>query len=149
LFFTTDAAHGAEASLSLAGRWRAAETADEKKQRLQAINEATRHLGVFRRGKARRRLAERTSPPQSLIIELEGSKVAIASGDRRLELELGRPPIEVSGKQGKAQVSAKMEGPRMIVKARSGDGERTTAYRAKGDRLSVEVTMTGANLAGP
>jgi hypothetical protein len=42
-----------------------------------------------------------------------------------------------------------MEGERLIVVARSGDGERTTTFRADGARLSVEVTMTGVRLAGP
>jgi hypothetical protein len=75
--------------------------------------------------------------------------VTITSGDRRLELELGGSPIEVEGNQGKTQVSARIEGERLVVVARSGDGERTTTYRADGARLSVEVTMTGARLAGP
>jgi hypothetical protein len=53
------------------------------------------------------------------------------------------------GSDGKARVSATMEGEQLIVVADSGKGERTTAYRAEGDRLSVEVTITGAKLAGP
>ena len=48
-----------------------------------------------------------------------------------------------------ARVSAKMEGPRLIVAARGGKGERTTTYHPNGARLSVEVTMTGRYLAGP
>jgi hypothetical protein len=148
-FSTRDLALSAEASSPVAGRWRAAETEDQKKQRLQAIDDATEGMGRFRRGKARGRLAERTSPPPSLIIEIEGSRVAMGSGDRRLELELGGPPIEVSGDSGKAQLSAKMEGERLIVEARSGNGGRTTTYRAAEGLLSMEVAMKGERLAGP
>ena len=146
---TTDDARAAEASSPLAGQWRAAETAEGKQQRLQAIDEATESMGRFRRGKARGRLAEHTSPPETLTIEVEGSKVRIGSGDRGLELELGGPPIEVEGRQGKARLSARMEGERLIVEARSDGGGRTTTYRADEDRLVMEVTMTGDKLAGP
>ena len=37
----------------------------------------------------------------------------------------------------------------LIVTADGGKGKRTTRYRANGDRLSVEVTMTAAMLAAP
>jgi hypothetical protein len=149
LLLTTGGAHAAEPSSPLTGRWRAAETADERQQRLEAIDEATAHFGGFRRGKARDMLAERTSPPQSLTIEIEGSTVTIGSADHELELELGAAPIEASGDQGKAQLSARMEGEQLIVVADGGKGGRTTAYRADEDAMSVEVTMTGANLAAP
>jgi hypothetical protein len=149
LFSTTNGVCAAEASSPLSGQWQAAETANEKIDRLKAIDEATARLGGFQQGMARRHLSERTSPPRSLIIEIEGSKVTIGSGDRRLELELGGSPIEALGSQGKAQVSANMQGPMLIVMAQSDKGERTTAYRASGDRLTVEVTMTGDRLAGP
>jgi hypothetical protein len=149
LFWMTDYAGATEASSPLEGHWRTAETPNERNQRLQAIDEATGHLGVIRRDKARSRLSERTSPPRSLIIEVEGPKVRITSGDRRLELELGGAPIEVSGSEGKALVSAEMDGPRLIVVARRAKGRRTSTYLPNGARLSMEVTMTGTALAGP
>ena len=64
-----------EASVQLAGRWRVAEATDEEKQRLKAIDEVTDRLGRFKRGKARSRLAERTVPPSSLMIDVTDSKV--------------------------------------------------------------------------
>jgi hypothetical protein len=118
-----------------------------RRSALRCIDEATGHLGDFRKGMARSRLSERTSPPRSLIIEIEGVKVTVASENGRLELELGGPPIEVSGSEGKAQVSAKMQGALLIIMARSGKGERRTAYRTSGDRLTMEVTMTSPKLS--
>ena len=147
---TTGAAWGNDLhGEALAGRWELAGTSDEEKQRLQAIDSATEHFPRFKRGRARDMLAGRTAPPQSLTISLEGSTVTIGSAGRELELELGGPPIEASGDQGKAQVSARMEGEQLIVEADGGKGVRTSEYRADGDRLSVEVTMTGARLAEP
>jgi hypothetical protein len=139
----------AKASSQLEGRWRAAETAEEKAQRLQAIDEVAKHLGRFKGGIARDRLSERTSPPQSLTIEIEASRVRIASGDRRIEVEVGGPPIEVSESEGKAQISAELRGSQLIVVARTGRGERKTAYSANGTRLLVKVVMTGSELAIP
>jgi hypothetical protein len=147
LFSITDIASATEISSPLTGQWQVAETADEKNERMQTINEATGHLASFQQVKARDRLSERTSPPQSLLIEIKGEKVSIASGNGRLDIELEGPPIEVSGRAGKAQISAKMQDSLLIVLARSSGGERTTVYRASGDRLIVEVTMTGARLA--
>jgi hypothetical protein len=147
LFTTTDRAIAAERPSPLAGHWCVAETADEKNERLRMIDEATGHMGAFRRGMARSRLSERTSPPRSLIIEIEGLKVRVASENGRLEFELGGSPVEVSGSEGKVKVSAKMQGALLIIMAHSIKGERTTAYRASGDRLTMEVTMTGTNLA--
>jgi len=138
-----------EASLLLAGGWHAAETADERKQRLEAIDEVTDDLGRLKRGKARSRLADRTSPPPSLVIEMKGPRVTIVTGDDRLELELGGSPIEVSESDAKAQVSARMECERLIVVALSDNGERTTTYRADEDGLSMEVVLTSASIAGP
>jgi hypothetical protein len=138
-----------EVSSLLTGHWRAAETADEKKQRLQAIDEVTESLGRFKRGKARGRLKERTSPPPSIAIEVKGSQVAITTGDHQLELELGGSPIEVSGDKETSQVSAKLEEGRLIVTAQGDKGGRTNTYRAEGTGLAMEVTITGEKLDGP
>jgi hypothetical protein len=138
-----------ESSDSVAGSWHLDTSGDHERQRLEAIDDATEHLRSMQRGRARGRLAERTAPPEHLTIELEGSKVTMTSGGRELELELGGSPIEISGDQGKAMLSATMEGDELIVTADGGKGERTTGYRADGDRLSVEVTMTAAMLAAP
>jgi pimeloyl-ACP methyl ester carboxylesterase len=139
----------AEKSSPLAGHWLSAETADEKKQRQQAIDEATDGLGRFMRGRARDRLFERTTPPKNLVIEIEGSKVTIVSGDGRLELEAGGAPIEVSGSDGKAQISAKIKGPQLIVAAITSKAERTIIYNTKEQNLLVEVTMKVAELSKP
>jgi hypothetical protein len=149
LLTTAAGAASAETPSSLDGRWELAATADEEQQRLRVIDDATQHLPRFQRGRARDMLAGRTSPPESLTISLEDSTVTIGPGGRELELELGGPPIEASGDQGKAQVSARMEGEQLIIVADSGKGVRTSTYRADGDRLAVEVTMTGAKLSEP
>jgi hypothetical protein len=83
------------------------------------------------------------------MIEVTGSKATIVSGERRLELELGGAPIEVSGSEGTNRVSAKLEGERLILEVRSGNGSRTTIYRSDGTGLLMEVTVTSARLAGP
>jgi hypothetical protein len=139
----------AETLPSVTGSWKLATSTDQESQRLEAIDNATKDLRRMQRGRARDLLEKRTSPPQSLEIEIEGSMVTIGSGEREIELELGGTPIEVAGDQGKAQMSATMEGDRLIVVADGGKGGRTTTYSADGDRLSVEVTMTGAMLAAP
>lgn len=148
VFPTMSGAGGAEPASPLAGHWRAAETADEREQRLRAIDDATDRLGRFQRNRARSRIAERTSPPPRLTIAIEESTVAITSGDRRLEVEPGTAPVEITGHQGKARVSAQIDDEGLTLLASADEGDRTTLYRASGDTLTVEVTMTGPNLAG-
>jgi hypothetical protein len=138
----------AEPASSLAGHWRAAETADEREQRLKAIDEATDRLGRFQRNRARSRLAERTSPPPRLTIAIEESTVAITSGDRRLEVKPGAAPVEIADNQGKARVSGQMDDEGLTLLARGDEGDRTTVYRASGNTLTVEVTMTAPALTG-
>jgi hypothetical protein len=138
-----------DAPPSLDGHWRAAETTNEKKQRLKVIDDVTGELGRLKRGKARSRLEELTSPPPNVIIEVADSTVAITTGDHRLELELGGPPVEIEGDKGTSQVSAKMEGERLVVLSRGDTGDFSVAYRTDKKGLSREVTMTGDKLAGP
>jgi len=138
-----------DASMLLAGNWHAAETTDEEKLRLTAIDEVTKHLSRFKRGKARDRLADLTSPPCSLTIEVTDSTVAITSGDRRFEIELGGSPVEVTGTDGTTQMSAAMEGERLVVQSRDDKGGHTVTFQADGDDLSREVTMTSDKLDGP
>jgi hypothetical protein len=135
--------------LLLAGGWRAAETKAEKEQRLKAIDEVTKDMGRMKRGKARSRIAESTSPPPSLTIEFADSTVAIALGDHRLELVLGGSPIEIKGDGGTSRMSAKMEGERLVVLSLSDRADLTVAYKADKSRLSREVTMTNEKLSGP
>jgi hypothetical protein len=139
----------AETSPAVAGSWKLAQSAVEKEQRLEAINQATRHLRPMQRDMVRDRLAERTSPPASLQIEIEGSKLMMSSGENGFELELGAPPVEVPASDGTARASAKMAGDELVFTADGGNGQRTTTYRADGDRLTAEVTMTGARLDQP
>lgn len=138
-----------EVSPSLDGHWRAAETKSEKKQRLGAIEDVTEELGRLKRGKARSRLEELTSPPPNVTIEFADSTVAITTGDHRLELELGGPPVKIEGDKGTSKVSAKMEGERLVVLSRGDTGDLSVTYRTDKKGLSREATMTGDKLAGP
>lgn len=132
----------------LAGSWIAAETVEEKEQRLRAIDAATNQLGRLQRGRARSRLQERTAPPPRLTIALTDSTVALTSGDLRLAVALGGAPAEVPTNQGKAWISAQVGDQRLTVVARGDDGDRTTIYHASHDDLTVEVTLMSPNLAG-
>lgn len=145
---TMGVARAAEPASPLAGHWRAAETADEREQRLQAIDEASDRLSRFQRNRARSRLADRTSPPPRLTIAIEASSVAITSGDRRIEVTPGAAPVEVAANRGKARISARMDDEELTLLARAAEGDRTTVYRASGNTLTVEVTMTAPELAG-
>lgn len=130
---------------ALSGRWRLAETADEEQERLRAVDRAIQRFPSLVQSRARARLVERTSPPPALEIEIEGTRLLL-SGDSRVELDLGGPPVEVSGERGKARMSARMEQDSLEIKAQGGRGGRTTTYDADGDRLTVRTHLRGERL---
>ncbi len=134
-----------DAIASLVGRWRSDESAQAKRQRLEAIDEVTTDLSVFVRGRARSSLAERTAPSSTLLISVIGRRVKIVSSDRQIELDLSGAPTEVSG----SQVRATVEGERLIITAQGDNGERTTEYRCEGTNLAMAVTINSDKLAGP
>jgi hypothetical protein len=145
---------GVTQASQLTGHWSLAETDEEKEQRAEAIDQATRNMRpAMKRSRARGRLTERTSPPPTLILEVDDTMVTLGAGERAIELELGGAPIEVSaeasGTNGKAQLSAKREGESLIVMAEAGNGGRTTTYSANGDSLTMEVSMSGNQLPAP
>ena len=146
LFTTTNWIYASEIVSPFNGNWRLVQTEKESKDRLKAINEATRHLKPFQQSKARSRLAERTSPPHTVSIIIKETTVTITSTTHRIMLEIGGPPIKMSGNEGKAYVSAKMEGPFLVITALTDNGERRSNYRANKDLLTAEVTVTGARL---
>jgi hypothetical protein len=105
-------------------------------------------MSGFQKGMARSRLEERTSPPQNLIIEIDGEDVTIDTENGRVTLELGGSIVNISGSQGEAQVRAMRQGPELIVMTRSAKGKRRTTYRVNENLLTMEVTMTGTRLPG-
>ncbi|MCF8131329.1 MAG: hypothetical protein K9N10_22700 [Deltaproteobacteria bacterium] len=148
LFLPTDGTCDTETPSLLSGHWQAAETVDEKEKRLRTIDELTGKMSGFQKGMARSRLEERTSPPQNLIIEIDGEDVTIDTGNGRVTLELGGSIVNISGSQGEAQVRAMRQGPELIVMTRSAKGKRRTTYRINENLLTMEVTMTGTRLPG-
>jgi len=134
---------------SLSGHWRAAETKVQEEQRHDAIDHVTEDMGRFKRGKARGRLKEQTSPPAELVIRMTDSTVTLNAGDQHIEFELGGDPIEIEGRNGSSSTTAKVDGDRLVVRYSGDKGERTVAYQADGEDLLVEVTMTGDKLDGP
>ena len=93
---------------SLSGHWRAAETKVQEEQRHDAIDHVTEDMGRFKRGKARGRLKEQTSPPAELVIRMTDSTVTLNAGDQHIEFELGGDPIEIEGRNGSSSTTAKV-----------------------------------------
>ncbi|MEO1084283.1 MAG: hypothetical protein AAFY88_08575 [Acidobacteriota bacterium] len=137
------------AGASIEGEWRLEPTDDDKARRAEAIDQATRSFNSRIRNRARQRLTERTAPQESLRIELDGQNVTIGSERSEVELELGGAPVEISAEGGKARISARLDGERLVVETRTGQGQRTATYVADGELLRVELEMIGRRLALP
>jgi hypothetical protein len=137
------------AEMSISGHWQAAETEEQEKERHEAIETVTKEMSRFKRGKARGRLKERTSPPANLTIEMTDSTVTITSGDKRVELVLDGDPIEIEGDQGTLLTTAKMMDERLVVEYRGDKGVRTVSYHLVGTDLMVDVTTTNDQFDGP
>lgn len=141
---------GAAGAEGLNGTWSYAGGEAEEKARFAAIERATDGLNGFIKGKARGKLKERTAPPKTMTILIEGSKLTLSGpGDKALSLEMGAPPIEIKGDKGKAKVSAKATPDGFVLVNEGKKGSLTTTYRLAGEALIANVKMTGERLKAP
>ncbi|MEM6796061.1 MAG: hypothetical protein AAF725_18945, partial [Acidobacteriota bacterium] len=116
----------------------------------RAIEAAIRRLPSIAHSRARARLTQRTAPPPTLEIGIEGARFTLsADGGQRVELELGGAPVKISGRQGSVKMSARMEQETLKVEAQGKRGGRTTTYESDGERLRVETTLRGDRLPQP
>lgn len=134
---------------ALNGTWQAKETAKQKSARLQAVQTATAKLSFFIRGRARSKLTKATAPTPRVVIAIAGGKVTLGANAHRMTLQLGAAPVEVKGERGKAKLSAKLSGSKLVVVARTSKATRTTTYSIKGSQLLVDVEMKSAKLGAP
>ena len=140
---TTDAHPSGSA---LAGAWRLAETADEEQERHRAIDGAVRGMPSMVQSRARSRLAERTAPPSTLEIEIEGARLVLTGEKGQIELELDGESVRVSEGRETTQMRARMEQDSLRIEAQGSRGGRTTIYKADGARLTVRTTIRGNRL---
>lgn len=131
---------------ALAGEWRLAETPDEEQERHRAIEEAVREMPAMVQSRARNRLTERSAPPPTLEIEIDGSRLLLTGARDRIELELDGPPVEISARRETTRMSARMDRDALWVEARGSRGGRTTTYEADGAHLTVRTTIRGERL---
>ena len=145
-------AHGAQGSpAAFSGVWRHSGDAVERKQRLKAVEEATKDLSFFIRGTARDRLGERTAPPAELKLQVKGEEVTLFRNGKSISLRLDGPPhiIERDGKT--AKLSVRFEGGKLILLSAGEKGQRVTTYALSpdGKRLTQSIEMTGGRLSTP
>lgn len=133
---------------ALEGTWRLEQTEEQETQRRRTIDAATDSINPLLKNRARSRLQERTAPPPTLSIQLDGPRVALDFGERRLELELGSAPIEFADEDDIFLMSAQLQGKGLTVVAESENGTRRTTYRPDGTDLVMDVFLTTEQLTG-
>lgn len=138
-----------ELGAQLNGRWELAETAEEKRQRLESIDRATRSLPGPVRDRARGRILQRTAPRQELIVDVVGSTLTLSSDGDDLVLPIGGQAVQVRRPEGKAEVRAWLEDEQLVVESRAQRGTRTTRYEPGEGRLTLRFSLQGARLSQP
>lgn len=137
------------APTALVGTWEASETRKERDARFASIDEATEDLGRMRRGRARDRLMEQTTPIERMHIEIVGDRVMLTVGLRNMELRLGGDPIEIEGLNGPASATARIEEDTLVIETRAEFASWRATYRSDGETLTVSVMMTSERISNP
>jgi hypothetical protein len=131
--------------------WLHAGDGEEEQLRRQAIEAATKGMSVFVRGKARRRLEDRTAPPRELVVMVQDERVELSRDGDTMSLPLGAEPVtrEKNGQSG--ALSAHFDDERMVVSSEGKKGKRVTTYALSpdGTRLTLSVRLTAERLSGP
>jgi hypothetical protein len=132
------------------GTWRHAGGRQEDEARRKAIEEATRDVPGFFRDKARRRLDERTAPPGTLTLRIEGERLALSRGGKTISLRLGGEPIALERDGERILLSARLDGNELVLLGKGDKGQSVTTYvlSPDGERLTSAVRMTGERLRG-
>lgn len=133
------------------GTWHYAGDAAEKQQRSETIEKATEDVPGLFRGKARRRLAERTAPVRELGLIVEDDTVEIAGDDGKLSLRFGAEPIEVERDGRRGRASVRFDSGRIVFVMEGDKGKRQTTYELSPDRkkLTLSVRVTAKRLSAP
>ncbi|MBK6689860.1 MAG: hypothetical protein IPG45_35675 [Deltaproteobacteria bacterium] len=146
---TAAAADGAPSAFQ--GVWRHSPGAQEEQLRVQAIETATKDLGLLVRDRARQRLNERTTPASELKLLLEGDRLEISRQGNSLVLRLGAEPILVQRDGDEGRLSARVDGQTIVVTSQDEQGSRVTTYALSpdGKQLTLSVRLTGSRLSSP
>jgi hypothetical protein len=133
------------------GVWVYAADEQEVKERREAIEAAIDGVPRFARGKAKKRLGERTTPPPELEIEVAAGHLELSRGDRDVSLQLDGDPVTFEKDGKRAALSAQLIDGQIVVTSKGDNGTRVTTYRLSPDRkqLILSVNMQGARLSEP
>ena len=133
------------------GTYRHREVAGERSRRYEAIDQATKDLGLLIRGRAREHLRQVTSPPQELTITDKGDQVTVETRGHRVTLTTDGSSRSVTGQNGSGTISALRQQRQFIITIRGKSGGRTTVYHLSDDdqRLTLTVEMNGEKLSKP
>ncbi|MGF1508426.1 MAG: hypothetical protein ACFB9M_02875 [Myxococcota bacterium] len=136
---------------ALSGVWEYDGDGPQEEARKQAVESATKDMSRLVRGKARRRLDARTTPPRKLKIDLEDNRLQISRDGGSVSLELGAEPVVVEKDGTQGALSARLDGEELVVVSEAEKAKRITTYALTPDhdQLTVSVHMTGERLPAP
>ena len=143
---TTTNAHAEAANFS--GTWRLASSADQKNQRMRAIEDATSKLGRFKQGRAQQLMQKMTSPATELKIVDEGNQVKVSRGGFEFVVGIDQNPVTVKAPNGTATVRAERRDGRLIIESKMGDSTKTVTYKLSDDRehMQQEISISTSKL---
>ncbi len=133
------------------GTWKHAGSMKEKRARRRAIDGVVQTLPVVMRGRARRQLAARTTPPSELKLKVTGDRIVLTVGGHTVVLRFGAKPITVKQKGEEGTVKARFKAGRIVVVSKGGGGRIVTRYRLlrDGKRFRMKVRIKASPLRVP
>lgn len=136
---------------SLTGIWRHEANKSETSERCEAINDATKGLGLLMRDRVNEHLREATEPLKELTLTKENGQLTFSSNGRHSKMTIGGPPTRVTGERGEGTTQAHYKDEKLVMIVRAESGTRTTIFQLSDDgkRMTLEVSLDSKKLGKP
>jgi len=124
-----------------AGTWKHVGSMKERRARRRAVDGVVQGLPVVMRGRARRRLAARTTPPRLLKFKATAKRIVLMDGSQKITLRFGAKPVQVKRNGNQGTVKARFKAGRLVVVMKGGGGKVVTKYKLSRDRKRLRLTI--------
>lgn len=139
--------------LRFTGTYKYAGGASQRAEVEAAIEAAAQQVNAVIRGIARKRLTESNPVRESIVIAVDGDKVAVTfTAGRTVRGVLGGPAIDWTSDSGKpVKVAFSLVKGRLVLNFTAEDGARRSTFTLNeaGDRLTMSVTISSERLETP
>lgn len=133
------------------GTWRLDAKANQSRQRLTAIEQATAGMGRFKQGRARKMLKKMTEPANELKIADSGTQIKLVRAGREITVPTNGKAVVANGDKVRVTLQAGRRDGKLTVVSRTANVTRTAVYELSpdGQKLTQQIQLENSKLPNP